>query len=56
MPQEYPYRECKNCDGAICCKNLVIEEFTGRAKPPDNCIRKAAIELELKKHYERGVE
>jgi hypothetical protein len=48
---EYPYRECKNCDGVICCRNLVIEELTGIPKPPDDCIKKTEIEKELENYY-----
>jgi len=53
MRQEYPYRECIHCESVKDCRNMQVEELTGKPMPPDDCIRKEAIDLEIKKHYEK---
>lgn len=51
MTTDLPYRECKNCDSLICCKNINVE-IDGKVTLPDECVKKDEREIEIKEHYE----
>lgn len=50
---DYPYRECKNCQDISSCKNLDIEQDGfGTPIPPEDCPKKDIIKPIKKKYHE----